>query len=205
MPRRSINAVGTRSATVPRSGSRGRESSLPIQREPTCREFITDTERRALGMDPQVHCDDAIVNEPLLSGEVTRTTDMDVLRFLCNLGVSLACSGYERVLRHHCRFPRRRRAWTVPESPTTIREPAGTARARFTRVMARANLPAATAISVEKLRTALLAWASVCKEPDDPCRGRALRDLVYKQHAARQHGAVVDVSQPRGHGRFLHE
>ena len=143
----------------------------------TCLTWLLEASGKASGTSPSIPCDQAVVVSST-PPNVTLNTKMSGLLLGCTIGSSIACMGLERTLRHHCGDSK-----VVPDvevksircagaenGHTDSLAPGGTwCEGEPYRAGGQDFLQSAWTASQPILEQTAKRWATVCKEPDDPC------------------------------------
>ena len=137
----------------------------------TCGVFLLETAQSiqaAAGDTPVIDCDDAVVAHQA-DGSVQLSSDMKGVVAACAASSTLACMGFERVLRHHCHIdPDKTVDCAGPPDDHSKNPNYCEGEINFTGSQ-QDFVSAAVAVTKPVLVKAADRWATVCKEPDDPC------------------------------------
>jgi hypothetical protein len=137
----------------------------------SCQTFLSTTGYDISAGDGTTACDESVVNNA--SAPAALNSDMVVVYGLCQTGMQLSCMGMERTIRHHCSLPGTPKTLVCQGPPDDHQRALGKQQFCEGEVYSAAGgenfLANATAASIPVIEAAATKWASVCKEPDDPC------------------------------------
>lgn len=138
----------------------------------SCATWLGGTFPAAVGDLPQIRCDETVVAQRVAGEPTTLNDDMLDIIHACSEGMTLACMGLERTVRHHCRLPDSPKTLICagpPNDHAGVTLPVTYCEGEIFSGGGQDFLSMATGASVGVLNKAASRWAEVCKEPDDPC------------------------------------
>ena len=161
--------------------------TVDFKKSDDCMRWLANTMQHATGANPQYWCDEAFVTGP--RSNVQLNGKMVAVGALCGFAVvpslnlvldnpsswdpalSLACMGIERTLRHHCLLDAPKTLTCVGPGGdhSTSTDKQGYCEGEIFSGGGQDFIGAASAASVGPFEQAMTRWATVCKEPDDPC------------------------------------
>ncbi len=148
-----------------------------IQHSKACFDWLSAVELHATGSLAILRdnkCDESVLNTDANNPQYN--SDMASVFSLCINGLTLACMGLERTLRHHCvianplDYAKTLVCAGPPDDHQTATTNMGYCEGEvYSGIGGQPFLPLATNVSDKDLTDAVMRWATVCKEPDDSC------------------------------------